>query len=110
MGHATGTWRVNAEQIFGDVAISRRNTNLEDDANRNGIQEGNGLFQLKQILLHVIGEFERDRQSIGRKLADYAKEKDELAKQIEAMRKLAEERKNGRRKSSRRKDRTEPGV
>ena len=93
LGHATGTWRVNAEQIFGDVAISRRNTNLEDDANRNGIQEGNGLFQLKQILLHVIGEFERDLPSIGRKLADYAKEKDELAKQIEAMRKLAEERK-----------------
>lgn len=93
LGHPTGTWRVNAEQIFGDVAISRRNTNLEDDANRNGIQEGDGLFQLKQILLYVIGEFERDRQSIGRKLADYAKEKDELAKQIEAMRKLAEERK-----------------
>lgn len=93
LGHSTGTWRVNAEQIFGDVAISRRNTNLEDDANRNGIQEGDGLFQLKQILLYVIGEFERDRQSIGRKLADYAKEKDKLAKQIEAMRKLAEERK-----------------
>lgn len=93
LGHPTGGWRVNAEQIFGNVAISRENTNLEDDANRNGIQEGIGLAQLKQILLYTIGEFERDRQSVGRKLAAYEKSKDELAKRMEEIRALAEERK-----------------
>lgn len=93
LGHPTGNWRVGAEQILGSVAISRVNTNLEDDANRNGIQEGAGLSQLKQILLHTIGEFERDRQSVGRKLAAYEKAKDELAKRLEEMRMLAEARK-----------------
>lgn len=93
LGHPTGNWRVSAEQIFGDVEISRKNRNLEDDANRNGIQEGTGLIQLKQILLYVIEEFERDRQSVGRKLAAYAKRQDELEKKMEEMRKLAEERK-----------------
>ncbi|MBD5480427.1 MAG: sensor histidine kinase [Lachnospiraceae bacterium] len=93
LGHSTGNWRVGAEQIFGNVAISRDNINLEDDANRNGIQEGIGLTQLKQILLFTIGEFERDRQSVGRKLAAYEKAKDELAKKMEEMRRLAEERK-----------------
>lgn len=93
LGHPTGKWRVSAEQIFGNVAISRENTNLEDDANRNGIQEGIGLTQLKQILLFVIGEFECDRQSVGRKLAAYEKAKDELAQKKEELRKLAEARK-----------------
>lgn len=93
LGHQTGNWRVSAEQIFGNVAISRKNTNLEDDANRNGIQEGVGFAQLKRILLYVIEEFERDRQFVGRKLAAYDKAKDELAKKMEEMRKLAEARK-----------------
>lgn len=93
LGHPTGSWRVSAEQIFGNVAISRENTNLEDDANRNGIQEGMGVTQLKQILLYVIGEFERDRQSVGRKLAEYEKAKNELVKKMEELRWLAEARK-----------------
>lgn len=93
LGHPTGNWRVGAEQIFGNISISRKNTNLEDDANRNGIQEGEGLAQLKQILLHTIEEFEKDRQSVGRKLATYEKNKNELEKQVQEMRKLAEERK-----------------
>ena len=75
------------------VEISRKNRNLEDAANRNGIQEGEGFEQLKRVLIAVIQEFEADRQFIGRKLAQYKKEQDELQKQIENMRKLAEERK-----------------
>ena len=67
--------------------------NLEDAANRNGIQEGEGFEQLKRVLIAVIQEFEADRQFIGRKLAQYKKEQDELQEQIENMRKLAEERK-----------------
>ncbi|WP_289302194.1 sensor histidine kinase [Sporofaciens musculi] len=74
-GSVTGNWRVGAEQIMGVVAISRENTNLEDASNRNGIQEGEGFWQLKRLILIVIQEFERDRQSVGRKLAEYARVK-----------------------------------
>ncbi len=93
LGKENGNWRVGSEQMLGTVSISRENTNLEDAANRNGIQEGKGLSQLKRILLFVISEFERDRQSVGRKLARYADKKDQLAADLERMRQLAEERK-----------------
>jgi predicted metal-dependent phosphoesterase TrpH len=48
---------------------------------------------LKRILIAVISEFERDRQGIGRKLEEYAKQKDELQAELEKMQQLAEERK-----------------
>lgn len=92
LGHGTGQWRVRAEQMIGSVYISRENTNLEDAANRNGIQEGIGFSQLKQVLLFVINEFEHSRQAIGRKLAEYARKRDELEAEIEKMRELAEAR------------------
>ncbi len=93
LGKEIGNWRVGSEQMLGTVSISRKNTNLEDAANRNGIQEGIGFSQLKRILLFVIAEFERDRQSVGRKLARYADKKDQLAAELEKMRQLAEQRK-----------------
>ena len=92
LGHETGQWRVGAEQMIGSVYISRENTNLEDAANRNGIQEGAGFTQLKQVLLIVINEFEHNRQAVGRKLAEYARKKDELEAEMEKMRELAEAR------------------
>lgn len=92
LGHPTGNWRVGAEQIVGVINISRENNNLEDAANRNGIQDGIGFTQLKHILIYVISEFERDRQSIGRPLAEYKRQQDELEAEKERMRILAEER------------------
>lgn len=92
LGHPTGQWRVGAEQLVGVINISRENTNLEDAANRNGIQESPGFEQLKRIIIAVIEEFERDRQFIGRKLARYAKKKDKLQAELERMKQLAEER------------------
>ena len=89
LGHEKGNWRVSSEQMIGTVDISRENTNLEDAANRNGIQEGVGFEQLKRVLLAVITEFERDRQYIGRKLAAYWKKQDELQKELERLRELA---------------------
>ena len=89
LGHETGNWRVASEQMTGVVDISRENTNLDDAANRNGIQEGVGFDQLKRVLLAVITEFERDRQYIGRKLAAYWKKKDESQKELERLRELA---------------------
>lgn len=93
LGKAHGNWRVGSEQILGTVSISRKNANLEDAANRNGIQEGIGFSQLKRILLFVIAEFERDRQFVGRKLARYAEKKNQVAAELERVRQLAEERK-----------------
>ena len=89
---AKGIWRVSSEQMIGTVNISRENTNLDDAANRNGIQEGIGFEQLKRVLLAVITEFERDRQYIGRKLAAYWKKQDESQKELERLRELAEAR------------------
>lgn len=92
LGHPTGKWRVGAEQIIGIVNISRENSNLEDAANRNGIQEGKGFAQLKNIILNVILEFERDRQSVGRVLAQYKKDQDAIEAEKERLRLLAEQR------------------
>lgn len=94
LGHGKGNWRVGSEQIIGLVDISRENTNLDDAANRNSIQEGVGFNQLKSVLITVITEFERDRQSIGRKLAAYQKKKDDLKKELERMREMAEARRH----------------
>lgn len=93
LGHTLGNWRVGSEQMIGLVDVSRENSNLEDAANRNGIQEGSGFEQLKRILIAVINEFERDRQGIGRKLAEYARQKDKFQAELEKMQQLAEERK-----------------
>lgn len=92
LGHPTGKWRVGAEQILGVVNISRENSNLDDAANRNGIQDGIGFKQLKHILIYVISEFERDRQSVGRPLAEYKRQQNELEAEKERMRAFAEER------------------
>lgn len=92
LGNEKSNWRVSSEQMIGTVNISRENTNLDDAANRNGIQEGIGFEQLKRLLLAVITEFERDRQYIGRKLAAYWKKQDESQKELEHLRELAEAR------------------
>lgn len=91
LGHPRNNWRVGSEQMIGLVNISRENSNLEDAANRNGIQEGPGFEQLKRVLLAVINEFERDRQGIGRKLAEYARKKDKFQAELKEIRRLAEE-------------------
>lgn len=66
-----GAWKVNVNQMMGYVNISRTNTNLEDAANRNGIQDGEGFEQLKRLLKRVIVCFEQDRQEVSRKLLAY---------------------------------------
>lgn len=93
ISHGSGRWRVGSEQIMGVVSISRYNSNLEDDANRNGLQDGPGLVQLKEILLAVIDEFERDRQYVGRKLDQYYKEQSRIQAELEELERLAEQRK-----------------
>ena len=61
-------WRVRDDQILGSVFISRVNTELSDQANREGIVETPEFGFLKDFLLNVIQLFERDRQYVCRKL------------------------------------------
>ena len=107
LGHSSGNWRVGSEQLVGTINISRENENLEDAANRNGIQEGEGFEQLKRVIIDVIAEFERDRQDIGRKLAKYAKDKDVLQKELERLRQKSEERKRWEEEQAKNKNKNE---
>lgn len=68
ISHTTGSWRVNSDQIHGSIYISRENTTLEDQANRQGIVETKEFMLLQNFIKYVITEFERDRQSVCRKL------------------------------------------
>ncbi len=86
ISHPSGKWRVAAEQICGIVNISRMNINLPDQSNRQGIVETKQFNGLKQIILAIINEFERDRQYVGRILNSYYEEKhpkETIVKEIE---------------------------
>lgn len=80
ISHKSGKWRVSADQITGIVNISRMNVNLSDQANREGIVETPQFVALKEIILNIIEEFEKDRQYVGRKLNELYEKKNELAK------------------------------
>lgn len=75
LSHPTGAWRVAADQIYGNVNISRMNVNLPDQSNREGILETKAFKILKETLISIIQLFEKDRQYVGRILSDYYKSK-----------------------------------
>ncbi|MBQ4559509.1 MAG: ATP-binding protein [Tyzzerella sp.] len=63
--HPTGSWRVRENQISGFVNIDKkRNSNLQDLANRQGLDENTHYKVFVEILHTGISEFERYRQSI----------------------------------------------
>ena len=63
--HPTGSWRVRENQISGFVKIDKRcNSNLQDLANRQGLDENTYYKVFVEILHTGITEFERYRQSI----------------------------------------------
>lgn len=109
ISHKTGRWRVGSEQLMGVVNISRLNTNLEDDANRNGLQDGPGLHQLKEILIAVIDEFERDRQYVGRILAAYHDSQKKLQQELERLAWMAEQRKKWEEEEKSRREKEQSG-
>lgn len=65
---SNGKWRVNAQQIYGQVYISRLNLHLEDQSNREGIVESKQFSAFKDVLVNIIEQFENDRQYVLRKL------------------------------------------
>lgn len=72
-----GKWRVNSQQIYGQVYISRLNLHLEDQSNREGIVESKQFSAFKDVLISIIGLFENDRQYVLRKLKDLYDRKNE---------------------------------
>ena len=89
--HETGAWRVNIDQVMGAVFISRLNITLPDQSNREGIVETKEFVLLKEFLVNVIQEFERDRQNVFRKLDSLYKKVNEAAKIQDEINRKAEE-------------------
>lgn len=99
ISHPTGKWRVSEAQLAGSIYISRLNTSLPDQSNREGIVETKEFLAFKEIIINIISLFEDDRQKIGRILSeyyDYCNKVSELEKKIKQ--KAEEEKKNKRKK------------
>lgn len=67
--HPTGTWHVRENQLSGKVLIDKKaNKNLKDMANRQGFDEDVFYDLFVRIIITGIGEFERYRQSLIRRI------------------------------------------
>lgn len=69
--HLSGRWRLRANQTAGTISISRMtNVNIKDMANRQAIDESEKAFSVfKELLIALIDEMERDRQTIMRAMS-----------------------------------------
>ncbi len=65
-----GSWTADSSQLIGEVNISRLNDTLNDQANREGIFEDESFELFKKIIIQILTYFEKDRQSVIRKLND----------------------------------------
>lgn len=67
--HPTGSWRVRENQLAGKVVIDKKiNDMLKDLSNRQGLDENVYYHVFVKILHKGLAEFERNRQSIIRKI------------------------------------------
>ena len=83
----TGGWRVQANQVCGQIRISRLNDNLPDKSSREGIVETKEFRLFRELIVNFIEKLEEDRQYVIRKLDDLYKS---MAKGEEAL-KIAKE-------------------
>ena len=57
-----GGWRVNPQNLAGTISISKEtNPLLSDQSNREGISNARAFRLFKDLVIAIIGEFERDR-------------------------------------------------
>lgn len=68
VSHKTGNWRVQANQICGQIRISRLNDNLPDKSSREGIVETYEFKLFRELVIRFIEKLEEDRQYVIRKL------------------------------------------
>ena len=64
----SGSWRVQANQICGQIRISRLNDNLPDKSSREGIVETREFKLFRELVINFIEKLEEDRQYVIRKL------------------------------------------
>jgi len=107
VGHKSGTWRVNENNIAGSINITRLgNLDLQDKSSREGLQENKPFQIFKKLILNILVIFEEDRSTIAREMkaffdeididAKNKREADELAQKIleDARRNKEEKQKN----------------
>lgn len=68
VAHKSGSWRVQANQICGQIRISRLNDNLPDKSSREGIVETKEFKLFRELVVNFIEKLEEDRQYVIRKL------------------------------------------
>jgi len=88
-GQKLGGYKIRPNQIAGTINISRiQNLNFQDKSGREGIQENDAFILFKNILLEIIGVFEKDRNHVMFHLSELHKKRN---KEAEAKRKAQEE-------------------
>ncbi|QUH28825.1 sensor histidine kinase [Vallitalea guaymasensis] len=83
ISHKSGSWRVQANQMCGQVFISRLNRALPDKSSREGIVETSEFILFREFITKIISYFEYDRQYVIRKLDTYQKKVAEGEKALE---------------------------
>lgn len=68
VANKSGSWRVQANQICGQIRISRLNDNLPDKSSREGIVETKEFKLFRELVVNFIEKLEEDRQYVIRKL------------------------------------------
>ena len=68
VSNKSGSWRVQANQICGQIRISRLNDNLPDKSSREGIVETKEFKLFRELVVNFIEKLEEDRQYVIRKL------------------------------------------
>lgn len=57
-------WRVDSNQICGEINISRLNKTLPDKSSREGIVETKDFILFKELIISIIDKIEKDRQYV----------------------------------------------
>ena len=73
VSHKSGSWRVQANQICGQIKISRLNDSLPDKSSREGIVETEEFRLFRELIINFIDKLEEDRQYVIRKLDELYK-------------------------------------
>lgn len=72
LSHPNGDWRIDSNQVIGNLSISRvKNNLLIDTANREGLEDNDEFNLFKILILKIISIFEEDRQIMGRLIRWY---------------------------------------
>lgn len=91
-GQKLGGYRIRPNQVSGTINISRiANSSFQDKSGREGIQENEVFDLFKNVLLEIIGFFERDRNIIMYNLSSLAKNRFNSEEERKRARELADE-------------------